>query len=259
MRFANAVVPLLAASACGWISSSQSRYGASIVDIAAQTYGQSTSNAYRSLGWLWVSPSAAFDGRGLGGSISWAMDPALCDTLLPHVREEVWAVSFVTCADVANAMSRAFAAWSVNHPLLSFTDVSTLCAGYAPPASTDAWSCPHAEIVITMRTNTTGGPTSGPAAADFEDDVARATPRARITNLFRYSNGESAIMNVNGLRLAKQTIETYGGRIEIGSARARLERAHVDTEGEHRAFQGVALSHTFVLSSCARAASSTTR
>ena len=82
-----AALGLLSAPASGWISLSQARYAASLDELARATYGLSQANAYRSLGWVWNTPTAPFDTSGLGSAITWAVDPALCDALLPHVRE----------------------------------------------------------------------------------------------------------------------------------------------------------------------------
>ena len=52
----------------------------------------------------------------------------LCDKLIPHFPEESVAaylnvVPFVTCTDILGAITRGFATWEVNHPLIKFTDI----------------------------------------------------------------------------------------------------------------------------------------
>ena len=114
MRTPSLVTLLLLATpspTSGWISTSQSRYAASLEDITAATRGLSTANAYRSLGWLFNAPADPLDTSGFGGSLTWALDPAVCDNILPHVRETFWTMSFVGCEDLALSMRRAFAAF----------------------------------------------------------------------------------------------------------------------------------------------------
>ena len=73
---------LLARPAAGWISISQAKYGTQIEDMVKASYGLSRASAFRSLGWLWTYPRDSLDTKGLGGSITWALDPKMSgDTL----------------------------------------------------------------------------------------------------------------------------------------------------------------------------------
>ena len=113
-------LPLLLAAvappAGAWISTSQVRYGAQINDIQLEVYGESTQNSYKSLGWLWTSPDRTHvdagdadhdPSSGLGQSITWAWDPALCDMLLPQIAEEFAGIRMVQCSDlVASSAQR---------------------------------------------------------------------------------------------------------------------------------------------------------
>ena len=101
---------LLAALPCvgGWVSNSQASYGATLASIRAEAYGDSMASAYRSLGWLWTLPKDTSDATGLGQSITWAWDPALCGTLGPKFREDFVALSFLSCHSIKASMGRAF-------------------------------------------------------------------------------------------------------------------------------------------------------
>ena len=52
--------------------------------------------------------------HGIGGGISWVLDPKFCEQLLPRFPEESVAgglniIQFVTCTDIEDAFSRGFA------------------------------------------------------------------------------------------------------------------------------------------------------
>ena len=102
---------LLAAPVAGWVSRSQSVYGAQISEIQAMMLGKSTgrSTPQAELGYLWYAPADTLDTRGLGGGITWAWDPAMCDLLQPKFREDVFGMGyFLGCAEMKAAVSRAF-------------------------------------------------------------------------------------------------------------------------------------------------------
>ena len=45
----------------------------------------------------------------MGGGITWAWDPAMCDLLQPKFREDVFGMGhFLGCAEMKAAVSRAF-------------------------------------------------------------------------------------------------------------------------------------------------------
>ena len=56
---------LLAPVSHGWISISQSKYGATIEHIHTESLGQDAGDPRRSLGYLWTLPDDAEDNTGL--------------------------------------------------------------------------------------------------------------------------------------------------------------------------------------------------
>ena len=106
-----ALLALLAApSALAWLSISQARYGTSLDDLRATTYGTSTRNADMSLGWIWSAPRTRTDPRGLGQSITWAWDPALCDKLLPAFKSDAFGIPMLDCQSVRTVRRPLFGA-----------------------------------------------------------------------------------------------------------------------------------------------------
>ena len=221
---------LLVHGATAWISTSQAKYGSQLDELAAASHGTSRVSAFRSLGGLWSLPRDPLDPRGLGGSITWALDPALCEHMLPRMSEGFWTQTFVGCGMLKSAIQRALDAWSINHALISFTDVSSLCDIEAAAADGDSSTlggggqlgmrtprtgCSHAELYMTVR----GNATSAELLPDGRDaEPAQAITYPQLTNSFRYTNGESPIMLVGGLLLARQVVEVKGGRIEFDTS-----------------------------------------
>ena len=82
--------------------------------------------------------------HGLAGGITWALAPTFCEALLPHFPEQNLdsVVSFLSCSDVRNAVAAAFRTWSLNHPRITFYDVTDTCA-MAPD-----FECASAEILF---------------------------------------------------------------------------------------------------------------
>ena len=214
-----------------WIVTSQARYGARLDDLALATRGQSARNAYESLGWLWSAPMVPHEARGLGQSITYAIDPMLCDALLPRIAESFWGASLVNCVALRATIARAFATWGDNHPAISFRDVSALCDerdGGTPSAAGSTW-CAHAEVWVTMHDASrtvreaaaSGGylvvdpPATEPAQADFASLAAIGVPRGRLTSSFAYTNGMEPALRVGALRLPKQVIEVYAASLEF--------------------------------------------
>ena len=102
----------------------------------------------------WSMPTASNDEAGLGGGITFAIDDKLCERLLVRFREQsqdTWAavmnlgIKFVDCAEIYDAINRAFGTWSANHKLLQFKDVTEPCRRAGQPNATD---CLHAEVAI---------------------------------------------------------------------------------------------------------------
>lgn len=115
-------VCLLARSASGWISISQSRFGADAASIAAELRGDVVDYSPQvALGYLWSYPDDPLSDHGLGGGIAFALDPLLCHRLLPQFREDYLLVhNLLSCTDVQAALHRAFGTWSSHHKYIRF-------------------------------------------------------------------------------------------------------------------------------------------
>jgi hypothetical protein len=100
----------------------------------------------------WHVPALTSSFEGLGGGIGWVVDEGFCDGLIGRFPERDLipgivlpsVLQFVHCSDLRNALQRGFATWSDNHPLLSFTDLSTTAPCTASGSVTGALadSCP---------------------------------------------------------------------------------------------------------------------
>ena len=95
----------------------------------------------------WTSPADELSSDGLGRGLAFAIDPSLCEVLLPHVAETRHGYWSVGCADVQNVIQRAFATWAVNNPFISFYDVAPLCARLAAGGP----ECAVAEVYLQAR------------------------------------------------------------------------------------------------------------
>ena len=114
------------------------------------------------------------DPSGLGGGITYAWDPALCEHLMPKFDERnAYFFSFLSCTDLRAGMERAFASWEANHPFIRFHDMSELCTA---PSYTQP--CSAVELWITHAGNSSG-----------MDIAATATSRYNWTRYFRRTNG----------------------------------------------------------------------
>ena len=172
------------ALASGWVTISQSRFGAQIDGIRAQLRGQTTNaepNIQQKLGYLWTKPASSDDTSGLGGGITWQWDPDLCGSLLPRLHRS----QLFTCDDLKAATRRAFTTWASNHKDIRFVDVTEQCAAIGQPHE----GCELAEVWVTVLAldSTASQDTEGMSAST-------ASPRARVSNNFRYTNGERAYM-----------------------------------------------------------------
>ena len=108
----------------------------------------------------WTLPSDPTDSAGLGGGITYAIEPGFCERILTRFREQsrgTWAkvfnlgVTFVDCRSIADAIARAFATWASNHAFVNFKDVSAICCGGScsiDGVDGDASRCELAEVVI---------------------------------------------------------------------------------------------------------------
>lgn len=118
----------------------------------------------------WSQPADFSDDTGLGGGITYALDPALCSTILPQFKEEAaesmlsfsnFGVTFVDCTEITDAFMRAFAMWASNHRVLHFVDVSAACTAEGLGANctkTEVYSttCPRCCGCATGARGTTG-------------------------------------------------------------------------------------------------------
>ena len=148
-----------------WVTKSQSIFGAQISEIQDMMDGKVVArNAQAQLGYLWTMPASIDDTTGLGGGITWAFNPKLCDLLQPIFKEDVPFLGngvFVGCSDYKAAIARAFDKWSANSRFIKFIDVSEECTklglNHGPPTDppqTHKYShggCPLAEIWVTNK------------------------------------------------------------------------------------------------------------
>ena len=113
-----------------------------------------TSNGGTERHFSWSLPALAADSSGLGGGITYAIDPSFCTMMLARFREQsfTWweailnmGFTFVDCAEISDAIGRAFNTWAANHKAISFKDVSSVCAA-GGWASND---CTLAEVSVT--------------------------------------------------------------------------------------------------------------
>jgi len=165
---------LVAYTALGWVTQSQSKWGATPGNMSANFMGNMTvtypypTNAYGVLGYYWHMPESASDNRGLGGGIAWAFDDILCKTeddpywnngkMEDQFVEDFFFAAFVTCKDMKSALHRAFKTWSDVHPSISFIDVTEECRRLYGHVKSN---CSLVEVFVTARSDTGIGETSG--------------------------------------------------------------------------------------------------
>ena len=97
--------------------------------------------------------------EALGGGISWAMDPALCNRLLPQIMEQTELEkyssylfpmpTFIDCAIIKQIIRRAMASWAAANHNVRFFEVTSLCEhgvgnNYAPPSYYNFTGAPSA-------------------------------------------------------------------------------------------------------------------
>jgi len=133
-----AIVAAILTGANGWVTKSQSVYGAQINEIQDLMKGLPVDrNIQSQLGFLWTYPASSDDETGLGGGITWSWDPQLCDLLTPKFRETIPFANLVGCHSYKAAIARAFDKWSANSRFIKFVDVTAECdklgLNYGPP------------------------------------------------------------------------------------------------------------------------------
>ena len=132
--------------------------------------------------YLWTYPPTSNDKEGLGGGLTFSMDPNLCAALMPQFSEDFLGVTFATCDNIRASLRRAFTSWADNHPVIAFHDLTEECNdnqlnnGRGPGLYPR--SCPEAEIFLT-----TNLPSAG------EDAAATAKVFAGWTYQFYHTNG----------------------------------------------------------------------
>ena len=133
----------------------------------------------------WTQPADFSDDAGLGGGITYALDPALCSTILPQFKEEAaesmlsfsnFGVTFVDCTEITDAFMRAFAMWASNHRVLHFVDVSAACTAEGLGAN-----CTKTEVYITA------GPPETEQQQSFAAYVSPRPARCSKEEFARYS------------------------------------------------------------------------
>ena len=152
------LLSLLLPGARSWTTISQASYGATIENIYNESLGHDLGTPVdqarmQSLGYLWSLPCERNTWecvnrdpqRGLGGTITWAWDPSLCDELLPLFADDFWSMSFMNCELLKGAVHRAFDTWAMNSRFIKFTEVTSQCEamGMLGP------DCPLAKIWVT--------------------------------------------------------------------------------------------------------------
>ena len=202
---------LSASPVASWLSYQQAAYGTRLASMQA---AQRAENAVRRIPWpgenvgrIWSLGGGAGLEPGSGdeparGALTWAWDDALCAHLEPHFHEDVSTWSLIDCATIRAAMHRAFDAWSANHRLLSFVDVTDECrrrANTSGVVTASGGGCALADIMIAPRDS-----------HDCSSMAATATTTVAIRPDFVFSNG---------VRAYGAIVETVAATIAFGGAR----------------------------------------
>jgi len=220
-----AVVTAMLAGAHGWVTKSQSVYGAQISEIQDLMAGRPTGREIQSeLGFLWTYPESSDDETGLGGGITWAWDPKLCALLLSNFRETIPFANLVTCNDFKAAIARAFDKWAANTRFIKFIDVSQECAklgmDYGPPTDERSQAskyphggCPLAKIWITR--------IEAPSA---RRQLGDAHPFAALGDTLEDENGNIIQLYRQGpaRRLQDGDTSNLGGGVAVATARSHV-------------------------------------
>ena len=242
---------LLVAPASCWILTAQDLYGTSLEQIREQLRGRPNQlNPQVQLGSIWSLPveGVTDPSWGLGGGITWAWDPELCEPLMKRFSESLAWFALVTCADAKAAVDRAFARWAGNNRLIHFADVSEECArmtdaerasaSSVPPGSNlrSHGGCGLAEIHVSFLQGEDIVPDviQVAVALPYTANVAKYDPTANIgcapcgtpNMTMKFTNGERPYMlripdyfssNTDGSRDydAAPFFATYGGTLKF--------------------------------------------
>lgn len=140
-----------APAALGWTSVSQT-LGTSLDQIRSTVGGDDSTanyNADQLLGYLWTVPFDDTSTRGLGGGITYAWDPDLCEKIVPAFREDF--NIFINCRALRSGIHRAFNSWQDLHSTVKFHDVTEICDNSNTSITTDVngtrnSDCPYKEV-----------------------------------------------------------------------------------------------------------------
>ena len=126
---------------------------------------------------------------------------------MPSLLHRFTTISFIDCSWVRASMHRAFDTWSQNHPMISFKEVTDVCAqtGQLRPGSSGG--CALAEVWVTSR--------NASAAGTSPEQAALARPTPKVSSTFRYTNGAQPKYVTGSMVLARPVIEVYAGKIEF--------------------------------------------
>lgn len=124
---------------------------------------------------------------GLGSSITYARDTALCGTIGPLFGDDLWGFDFSPCDEITAALRSAFDSWADNHPRISFVDVTNECVANAALTFANSSSrsrsnpCPLAQVWLTTTPET-----------GREDPAATTVAEFAYNPHFRHTNGRTA-------------------------------------------------------------------
>ena len=149
---------------------------------------------------LWDFPDSVWSQEGLGGGLTYAWDPTLCERLLPLFREELSVGNFIDCGALRAAWSRALNTWAVHHPRVSFTDVTPQCESASDTSGgpVDSEGCSLAQIWVTTKSTQTGTEAAGSATSNYiySTDFRHTDGRTATGGVWK-TNGTVIGFNVN--------------------------------------------------------------
>ena len=131
----------------------------------------------------WPLPQDTSSTVGLGRSLTFWVDPAICDTLRPRFVEyfQGWR-SLVTCEELHDTIGRALSSWSANNRHIAFYNVSHKCAPWGALDCSNS-SDPAVEIRISARSRRL---TSDPSAVAVTSLVTSPEPPLATNNQYDY-------------------------------------------------------------------------
>ena len=149
----------------------------------------------------WSASADIREDRGLGGGITYAFDPELCERMLPLFSEGkdiIRFYEFVTCATIKDVVVSGLRTWSANSRNINFLDVTTLCDNETLWTKTSGTACtsltcnhcPLAEVVITAFESKPGDHTG----ARVQPQVVASRPLG--TNLRSSEGGSFDFVNL---------------------------------------------------------------